>query len=264
MPIFRSRHQAELLMWLLLHPDQEFGVTELAERIDVPLSTLHREVDRLDAAGLIASRSLGRNRLLRADRAHPAHESLARLLEVTLGPRVVIADEFVIPGAELVVIFGSWAARYEGEVGQPARDLDVLVIGDVDRADVYEAADRAQERLGLEVNPVVRSRQAWAEPVDNLVHQIKRSPHTVVIDDGEGAVDGPMAAGQAEIEALLATRELQQLTGSAARGEPLLRKAGVTIETARSAAERDPDSAVDAAAMLIGDARRLLPGLDLF
>lgn len=71
-PVFRSQHQAELLMWLLLHPEQEFGVTEMAARLGVPLSTLHREVIRLDEAGLLRSRTQGRNRLIGANVDHPA------------------------------------------------------------------------------------------------------------------------------------------------------------------------------------------------
>ena len=73
LPVFRSQHQAELLMWLMLHPDQEFGVSDLAARLGVPLSTLHREVVRLDEAGLIASHALGRNRMLRAWGSLPEH-----------------------------------------------------------------------------------------------------------------------------------------------------------------------------------------------
>ncbi|MCB0906475.1 MAG: HEPN domain-containing protein [Nocardioidaceae bacterium] len=49
--------------------------------------------------------------------------------------------------------------------------------------------------------------------------------------------------GESEVEALLAARELQKLTGSAANGERLLDKAAVTLTTARSAVETDPDSA---------------------
>lgn len=188
LPIFRSQHQAELLTWLLMHPEEEYGVTQLGKRLRAPVSTLHREVVRLETAGLITSRSLGRNRLLRANMRHPASRPLAELLELTFGPRVVVAEEFDIPGVERVVIFGSWASRYGGEVGPPPHDIDVLVVGDVDRADVYEAAERAQTRLGLEVNPVVRSPQEWRDPVDALVVQIRSTAHTVVIggDEGEG------------------------------------------------------------------------------
>lgn len=167
-------------MWLYLHPDSEYGVSDLAERLGVPLSTLHSEVVRLDESGLITSRTLGRNRLIRANTDHPAASALTQLLEVTFGPRAVIAEEFAIPGARQVLIFGSWATRYAGEAGPPPRDIDVLVVGKVDRADLYEAADRAATRLGIEVNPVVRSMKQWADPEDALVKQIKSSAHAEV------------------------------------------------------------------------------------
>lgn len=172
-------------MWLYLHPDAEFGVSDLAGRLGVPLSTLHREVVRLDDADLISSRTLGRNRLIQANVSHPAATALTKLLEVTFGPRVVIADEFAIPGAEKVVIFGSWAARFAGDTGPPPHDIDVMVVGNVDRADVYEAADRASSRLGLAVNPVVRSAKQWAAPEDALVSQIKDSPYAIVCDTSD-------------------------------------------------------------------------------
>lgn len=49
--------------------------------------------------------------------------------------------------------------------------------------------------------------------------------------------------GESEVEALIASGDLQKLTGDAANGELLLEKAAVTLETARSVIERDPDSA---------------------
>lgn len=169
-------------MWLYLHPDAEYGVSDLAGRLGVPLSTLHREVVRLDEADLILGRTLGRNRMIRANIAHPAAKALTQLLEVTFGPRAVIAEEFSLSGAQQVVIFGSWAARYAGQAGPPPHDIDVLVVGKVDRADLYEAADRAAARLGLEVNPVVRSGEQWADPQDALVKQIKASAHTELLE----------------------------------------------------------------------------------
>lgn len=172
-------------MWLMLHPDQEYGVSDLAARLGVPLSTLHREVVRLAEAGLIASRTSGRNRLLRADTSHPAAPALTQLLEVTFGPKAVIAEEFALPGAEQVLIFGSWAARYAGQAGPPPHDIDVLVVGKVDRADLYDAADRAHTRLGIEVNPVVRTAKQWNDPADALVAQIRSTAFTVVLDTHE-------------------------------------------------------------------------------
>lgn len=50
------------------------------------------------------------------------------------------------------------------------------------------------------------------------------------------------ARGQSEIEELVATRQLQKITGGAANGEPLLDKADRTLATARTIASDDPDS----------------------
>ena len=197
LPIFRSQHQAELLSWLLLHPDQEYAMTELANRIGVPLNTLHREAQRLIAAGLLTSRSVGRSRLLSASATHYAIRPLTELLQVSFGPRSVVAEEFAdVVGAERVLIFGSWAERYRGTAGTPPRDIDVMVVGTPGRGDVYDAADRAQARLGLEVNPSVRSAEQWQAGTDALVGQIQSSAYvtvlpaateTTVTEAGEGA-----------------------------------------------------------------------------
>lgn len=119
MPVFRSQYQAELLMWLMLHPEQEYGVTELAARLGVPLSTLHREVNRLDLAGLLASRTQGRNRLIRANVEHPAAKPLAQLLEITFGPRAVVAEEFV----EVVAGRSESDLRRSHDLNAPANPL---------------------------------------------------------------------------------------------------------------------------------------------
>jgi predicted nucleotidyltransferase len=188
MPIFRSRHQADLLAWLLLHPDREYTTTELARRLGVPLTTLHREVQRLVAAELLRDRPVGRSRLLSANQAHPAHAALTRLLELSFGPHTVVEDEFAgLDGVKQVLIFGSWAARYDGVEGPPPADVDVLVVGNPARADVYEAADRAQARLALPVNPVIRSGKQWQEGAETLIAQIKSRAHVVVHPTGEPA-----------------------------------------------------------------------------
>jgi AraC-like DNA-binding protein len=176
MPIFRSQHQAALLAWLLLHPDHEYTLTELAKRLVVPLTTLQREAQRLVGAGILQDRTLGRARLLRANLSNRTAAPLTQLLEVTFGPETVVGEEFDLTNVEQVLIYGSWAERYHGTPGSPPNDVDVLVVGNLDRADVYDAADRAQVRLGMQVNPVIRTPEQWANDADSLVLQIKASP----------------------------------------------------------------------------------------
>lgn len=187
LPIFRSQAQAELLTWLYLHPGQQFSLTDLARRIGASVPTVHREAERLGEARLVTETILGRNRMLGANLGHPAAEPLGRLLEVTFGPRQVIAEEFAeVTAADRVLIFGSWAARYAGETGHTPNDIDVMVIGDsIDRADLYAAADRAQRRLGIPVNPVMRTHQQWEDPADRLSAQLHSQPLVDVCSDGK-------------------------------------------------------------------------------
>ncbi|MEV0131884.1 winged helix-turn-helix domain-containing protein [Dactylosporangium sp. NPDC050688] len=182
LPLFRSQHQAELLTWLYLHPTAEYPMTELATRFGVPLSTTQREVQRLVDAGLLRDRSIGRSRMLRAATDHPAAEALTRLLTISFGPPAIVGRTFQgLAGVDSVHIYGSWAARYLGHPGPPPNDVDVLVIGSPARADVYAAADVAQDTLGLPVNPTVRSRAQWQDASDALVQQIQASPIVTVI-----------------------------------------------------------------------------------
>ncbi len=76
LPIFRSQAQAEILALLLLHPEQEFNLTDLSRRIKAPLTSIHGEVERLVEAAMLAERPGGLNRMVRANLDHPASEPL--------------------------------------------------------------------------------------------------------------------------------------------------------------------------------------------
>ena len=132
----------------------EYTLSELAATLGLPLTTVQREVTRLSGANWSGS----------SCRAFPAGVAdlssryarpLTELVTLAFGPHFVISEEFRSLDAIAVAIYGSWAARYEGVEGHPPHDVDVLVIGEVPRRDIYEAAERAEQRLGLPVNPVL-------------------------------------------------------------------------------------------------------------
>lgn len=100
---------------------------------------------------------------------------------LTFGPHVVISEEFAeLPDTELVLIYGSWAARYHGQRGRPPADVDVLVVGSPDRTAMHNAAARAERRLDRPVNPVLCSRTRWATATDPLVQEIKATAYIVL------------------------------------------------------------------------------------
>jgi len=190
LPILRSQHLAEILTLLLLHPDSEYSMSDVASKLGLPLSTVQRELTRLSGAQLIHERRVGRSRLVSADPASRYTRPLTELVTLAFGPRLVIGEEFRSLDAIAVAIYGSWAARYEGIAGRAPYDVDVLVIGEVPRRYLYEAAERAEQRLGVPVNPVLCSLSRWFAVSDPLIQQIRSAPVVWVVGDEPRERDG--------------------------------------------------------------------------
>ncbi|HEV8565301.1 MAG TPA: ArsR family transcriptional regulator [Actinomycetota bacterium] len=186
MPILRSRTQAALLTVLFMDPDREFAVSELAARVGTSLPTAAREVTRAERAGVLVAQRVGRSKLVKADTESYVFEPLRDLLLRSFGPVAVIAEEFSgIKGLDRIFIFGSWAARYLGQQGDPPRDIDVLAIGGPDRDDVNDAADRAERRLQRPVQVTLRSNERWNEPnTDEFLRQVRNRPLIEIADRG--------------------------------------------------------------------------------
>jgi DNA-binding transcriptional ArsR family regulator len=181
-PVFRSTAQAEILAATLLHPDREQTVTDLSRRLGIPLATVSDEVGRLVDAHILTTRKVGRSNLLRPNADNRLVGPLTEIVLATMGPHLVVRETFgAIAGISRLLIYGSWAARYQGNPGPPPNDLDLLVVGRPDRAGVYAAADAVEHRTGLTVNPVIASVKRWNDDSDPLMAQIKSSP-SVEID----------------------------------------------------------------------------------
>jgi DNA-binding transcriptional ArsR family regulator len=177
LPIFRSESQLRLLGQLFLNPDREQTITELEDTTGIPQQTISREIARLVDAGLLADRRQGRMHFVSPDRMSPYFPELAALLLKVIGPRQVLQRALAsIEGIDTAYIFGSWAHRYQGETGAPPGDIDLLIIGHPDVDAVYEAARRASNELGQEVNPVVLSAAEWRAGRSGFIRQLRAGP----------------------------------------------------------------------------------------
>jgi len=75
-----------------------------------------------------------------------------------------------VNGISAAYIYGSWAARHEGETGQrPVGDIDVLVLGEPDRDQLYAALSDAEERLGRAVQATIREAH-WLDTGSGAFH----------------------------------------------------------------------------------------------
>ncbi|TDD60625.1 ArsR family transcriptional regulator [Actinomadura rubrisoli] len=174
LPILRSRLQGELLARLLLGPEREVTMLDLAVMLRTDLGTVIREVERLARAGILTLRRTPAGRVVSRDGGSPLYEPLARLIMLTFGPAAVVADEFGrLPSVREVHLFGAWAERYDGVPGSPPGDIEVLVIGEIGADVAFDTAQEAAARLGLPVHPVVRTLAQWRDEGDPFLREIR-------------------------------------------------------------------------------------------
>ena len=168
LPLLRSRAQGDIIAWIMLHPEQEASLTEIAQATQTSSPTVMREVDRLAAAGLVRESWRGNQRLVRADTDTPVYEPLAALMAVTFGPIPVLRSLLgTVDGIHEAYIYGSWAARYDQHPGPVPGDVDVLIIGTADLDELDDVAATASRHLGREVNIRRVRPDAWDDAHDD-------------------------------------------------------------------------------------------------
>jgi len=175
-PVFRSRLTAAVLARAYVG-DGEYSVADLARAAGTDSGTMAREVKRLETAGVVRARMVGRTKLVQADREAPFYQPLRDLVVIVLGPAQVLGEELAgLGGVNAAAIFGSWAARALGEAGPSPVDIDLLVIGRPDRDDLHDAVGRARSRLGRDINSVVVSASRWRADSDPFLTELRSRP----------------------------------------------------------------------------------------
>jgi predicted nucleotidyltransferase len=159
---------------LVTHP------RELARRLGHPSQVVGRELRRLEDAGILASETVGRVRRYRVDVDSPIAADVRGLVLRTIGAEALIGASLGdVAGIEEAWIFGSHARGTE----RPSSDIDLLVIGLVDRAALSERLVEVEQELGRDVNVVAYTRGELADLVsagDPFISDVLAGPRTRV------------------------------------------------------------------------------------
>jgi DNA-binding transcriptional ArsR family regulator len=182
-PLFRSDGQARLLAELFLSGVDELNINELAARTGLAYASVHREVGRLLAAGLLAERRRGQARYIRPDPDSQLSAPVRQLLMVSAGPVPLLAAALGdVTGVQTVFLYGSFAARLRGVDGAAPQDIDVMVVGEPDPMAVYDACRRVGDQVGREVSPMIVTSEELAQH-DGFFARVRSAPVVPVIGD---------------------------------------------------------------------------------
>ena len=192
-------YRQRALAQLLLHSESSYHVRELARLTGTTPGTLHKELSRLAAVGLLRREKQGNQVRYQANRKCPVFAELAGLFRKTSGLVDVLAEALrqLRPAPELALVFGSLARGEENA----RSDVDLLLIADCGFGDTIKALHPAQAVLQREINPVLYTAVEFARRIeagDGFTLNILASPKLFVIgtadDLGKFAGD-PSPAG---------------------------------------------------------------------
>ncbi len=150
--------------------------------MNVPSSSLQRELQNLTQAGILKSHRQGRMAYFRANADSPLFPDLRGLLIKTAGLVDVLADALRPLAAKLQIVFvyGSIAAGRE----RSDSDIDIMVIGPISPPELALTLRRARDLLGREVNPTIYTPAEFARKratKDHFLTRVLDKPKLFVI-----------------------------------------------------------------------------------
>lgn len=154
---------ARLVLHFALHGDQAAHVRALQRRYGLSMSSLNRELRRLEGLGLVARSEVEGRVLYTAVEEHPRWKALRELIRGFADPAEVVATGLTaVPGIDAAFVFGSFA---RGDARADS-DVDVLVVGD-------SAAEAALGREAAEASVLLgRPVEVRAYTSDTLRRQL--------------------------------------------------------------------------------------------
>ena len=176
-PVLRSDAQGMVLAKLFMRPEEGFGITQLASFAGVSVPTAMREVDRLMEAQLVNQKTFGRARVIQVVRTHALFDPIRKIVAFSYGPAAVLPSAFSgLDGLEHAYIYGAWAARLKRQRGPEPKDIDVLLVGYMNRIEAARAVSSAEALLDRGINVQFVSATEWERGESDFVRTIKANP----------------------------------------------------------------------------------------
>jgi predicted nucleotidyltransferase len=154
-----SEYRRKVLALLLLHPETQYHLREIARLTDTLSGTLSRELTKMVEVGVLLKERVGNQVQYRANRQCPIFPELVSILLKTDG-LVEALGQALAPLSDRIAcafVFGSMA---NGKATSES-DIDLMVIGNVGFSELVTHLYSLQDRVGREINPKQYQQQEW-------------------------------------------------------------------------------------------------------
>jgi hypothetical protein len=145
-----SKTRIKLLLKFFINPDTTSYLRELADEFGESTNGVRVELNRLQKAGILESRSEGRTILYNANRKHPLFPEIRRIVAKTVGlDRLVEQVVARLGNVELAFVTGDYARGIDSGL------IDLVLVGRVDEAYLAELAKKAETLIDRKIRTLI-------------------------------------------------------------------------------------------------------------
>jgi len=150
--LISSKTRIKLLLRFFLNPERSAYLRGLESEFGESSNAIRVELNRLEGAGLLQSELIGNKKFFQANRTHPLFQEIRNIVLKHVGLDKLLEHVVTKLGKlECVYLTGELAA------GQNSSVIDVVLVGDVDKAYLAKLVDRAEQVLARKIKYIVFS-----------------------------------------------------------------------------------------------------------
>jgi len=148
--LITSKTRVRLLVKFFLNPTMKAYLRELASEFDESTNSVRLELNRLKEAGLLESEAKGNLVMYNAKISHPLYPEIRSIVNKITGIDSIIESVIERLGSvDEAYLIGDYAR------GQDTGIIDVILIGDVDKAYLHELIEKAEVLVQRKVRALV-------------------------------------------------------------------------------------------------------------
>jgi predicted nucleotidyltransferase len=161
-----TKTQQQLLRLLFSQTDRSFYSKELVDKAGIGTGTVHRELEKLSAAGLLKVKRIGNQKHYQANPESPIYEELKGIVRKTFGisEQIMTALMPYQDRIELAFVYGSVAKSCENALS----DVDLMLISDeLAYPNLLVSFAELENQLGRTINPTIYTAKEFRTKVES-------------------------------------------------------------------------------------------------
>lgn len=157
--LFRTKTLVNILNILFLNQTREYYLNELAREAKVSAPTALKELEKIQPLNIIIKTKKKNGTFYRINIDSIIYKELKQIFL-----KFELTDEIISKGLEkfnikYALIFGSFAKNTETDES----DIDVLIIGNIDKNEIFRSVSKLETKIGREINVIVWSEDEFKE-----------------------------------------------------------------------------------------------------